>query len=70
MKVAASTEGVNVSAHFGRCPNFTLADIHDGRIVTRVASLYADRGPARDTARINQNATMMITSISIQGGKE
>jgi predicted Fe-Mo cluster-binding NifX family protein len=35
MKVAISTEGMNVSAHFGRCPSFTLADIHDGRIVTQ-----------------------------------
>jgi predicted Fe-Mo cluster-binding NifX family protein len=27
MRVALSTEGANVSAHFGRCPSFTIVDI-------------------------------------------
>jgi predicted Fe-Mo cluster-binding NifX family protein len=35
MKIAISTEGEYVSAHFGRCPHFTLADIRDGRIVVK-----------------------------------
>jgi predicted Fe-Mo cluster-binding NifX family protein len=33
MKVAISTDGDYVSAHFGRCPTFTLVDI-DGSIVS------------------------------------
>jgi len=33
MKVAISTEGKNVSAHFGRCPVFTILDIEEGKIV-------------------------------------
>jgi hypothetical protein len=32
MKVAISTDGDYVSAHFGRCPAFTLVDI-DGNMV-------------------------------------
>jgi predicted Fe-Mo cluster-binding NifX family protein len=35
MKVAISTDGNYVSAHFGRCPHFTIADIQDNTIVTR-----------------------------------
>lgn len=35
MKVAISTDGNNVSPHFGRCPGFTLADISNGRITAR-----------------------------------
>ncbi len=32
MRVAISTDGDFVSAHFGRCPSFTLIDIENGRI--------------------------------------
>jgi len=35
MKVAISTDGEYVSAHFGRCPNFTIADIQNNRVVTK-----------------------------------
>ncbi len=36
MKIAISTDGDYVSAHFGRCPSFTIAEIEEGRVVTRV----------------------------------
>jgi len=32
MRVAISTDGDFVSAHFGRCPSFTIADIENGEI--------------------------------------
>jgi len=35
MKVAISTENGYVSAHFGRCPAYTLVEIQNGRIVAR-----------------------------------
>jgi predicted Fe-Mo cluster-binding NifX family protein len=35
MKIAISTEEGSVSAHFGRCPSYTLADIQDGKVVER-----------------------------------
>ena len=35
MRVAISTEGEYVSAHFGRCPCFTLVDIESGKVITR-----------------------------------
>jgi len=35
MKIAVATEGGHVSAHFGRCPVYTIADVRDGRIVSR-----------------------------------
>jgi predicted Fe-Mo cluster-binding NifX family protein len=31
MKVAISTDGAFVSAHFGRCPSFTLVEIEGGK---------------------------------------
>lgn len=35
MKIAISTDGGSVSAHFGRCPSYTIAEIVDGRIVAK-----------------------------------
>lgn len=35
MRIAISTDGGAVSAHFGRCPSYTLIDIENGRIVER-----------------------------------
>lgn len=33
MKVAISTDGEQVSAHFGRCPSFTIAEIDNNEII-------------------------------------
>ena len=33
MRAAIATDGNDVSAHFGRCPAYTLVDIEGGRIV-------------------------------------
>ncbi|MBN2008707.1 NifB/NifX family molybdenum-iron cluster-binding protein [candidate division KSB1 bacterium] len=35
MKVAISTDNSYVSAHFGRCPQFTILDIQNGQIVNK-----------------------------------
>jgi predicted Fe-Mo cluster-binding NifX family protein len=35
VKIAISTEGGSVSAHFGRCPSYTIVDIRDGKVVGR-----------------------------------
>jgi len=35
MKVAISTDGQNVSPHFGRCPSFTILEIKDGKLINK-----------------------------------
>ena len=35
MKIAISTDGSIVSAHFGRCPAFTIIDIEDRKLTSR-----------------------------------
>lgn len=35
MKVAISTDNGYVSAHFGRCPEFTILEIEDGKVTKR-----------------------------------
>jgi predicted Fe-Mo cluster-binding NifX family protein len=35
MRIAISTEGNEVSPHFGRCPAFTIVEVADGKVVGR-----------------------------------
>jgi predicted Fe-Mo cluster-binding NifX family protein len=35
MKIAISTEGTQVAAHFGRCPEYTIAEIENGKVIKR-----------------------------------
>jgi predicted Fe-Mo cluster-binding NifX family protein len=35
MKLAIATDQGNVSAHFGRCPTYTLVEISDGKVTSR-----------------------------------
>lgn len=35
MKIAISTDGQNVSPHFGRCPAFTILEIKDGKLINK-----------------------------------
>lgn len=35
MKTAISTDNGNVSAHFGRCPEFTILEIDNGQIINK-----------------------------------
>jgi len=37
LKVAISTDSEFVSPHFGRCPEFTILDIEDGKVKKREA---------------------------------
>lgn len=36
MKIAIATDNNSVSAHFGRCPFYTIFDIEEGEIVNRI----------------------------------
>ncbi len=35
MKIAISTDGENVSSHFGRCPSFTIVEIENGELLSK-----------------------------------
>ena len=35
MKIAVSTDNGDVSEHFGRCPQFTIADVSDGKVTKK-----------------------------------
>lgn len=36
MRIAISTDANYVSAHFGRCPSFTLVDIEGNKVISKV----------------------------------
>jgi len=36
MKIAIATEGTNVSGHFGKCENFTIAEIENSNLISKV----------------------------------
>ena len=35
MKIAISTDGDFISSHFGRCPEYTILDIENGKVTKR-----------------------------------
>ncbi len=35
MRIAISTDGLNVASHFGRCPEYTIVDIDDGKVIKK-----------------------------------
>jgi predicted Fe-Mo cluster-binding NifX family protein len=35
MKVAISTDGIMVSPHFGRCPQFTIIEVRDNKLINK-----------------------------------
>ena len=45
MKVVISTDNDFVSAHFGRCPEFTIVEIDDGKITNRETILNPGHHP-------------------------
>lgn len=35
MKIAISTDGTEVSPHFGRCPQFTIIEVQDNKLIDK-----------------------------------
>jgi len=79
MRVAISTDGDFVSAHFGRCPSFTFVDIENGKVTkrTEVANpghqpgaipefLYQKGVNAIVAGGMGQRATLFFDEYNIQ----
>lgn len=45
MKIAISTENGAVSAHFGRCPQFTFIELQDGQVTSKETILNPGHHP-------------------------
>ena len=64
MRVAISTEGDFVSPHFGRCPEFTVIEIRDGKMVKREAI----KNPGHQPGFIPQFLHQMGVECIVTGG--
>jgi predicted Fe-Mo cluster-binding NifX family protein len=64
MRVAISTDGNNVAAHFGRCPSYTIVDIEDNKVVnTKIVE-----NPGHMPGAIPQLMNEMDVNVMIAGG--
>jgi predicted Fe-Mo cluster-binding NifX family protein len=64
MKVAIATESGYVSAHFGRCPAYTLVEIQDGHVVGREET----PNPGHQPGFLPQYLSARGVSVIIAGG--
>ncbi len=64
MRVAISTDSGTVSAHFGRCPSYTLLDIENGEIINRTEI----GNPGHATGAIPQFLSQNGVNVMIAGG--
>lgn len=64
MKLAISTDNGQVSEHFGRCPQFTIVDIEDGK-VTKKETI---ENPGHETGFLPKFFHEMGVEIVIAGG--
>ena len=79
MRVAISTDAGSVSAHFGRCPQYTLVDIESGNVLAReeitnpghqpgsIPRFLRDRGVECIVAGgMGRRATMLFDELGMQ----
>ena len=64
MRVAISTDGDFVSAHFGRCPHFTIVDIENVKVVKKETVA----NPGHSPGAIPQFLHQMGAEVIIAGG--
>ena len=64
MKIAISTDGEYVSAHFGRCPCFTIVEIEGGKVLSKEVL----ENPGHQPAFLPQYLSEKNVSCIIAGG--
>ncbi len=64
MKVAVSTDSGNVAEHFGRCPQFTIAEIENGKVVKKEVI----ENPGHTTGSLPRFFNEKEVSVVIAGG--
>ena len=62
MRVAISTDGEFVSAHFGRCPSFTLVDIENGKATRKEEVLNPGHEPGAIPVFLNEKGVNYIVA--------
>ncbi len=60
MRIAISTDGDYVSAHFGRCPSFTIIDIENGKTILKESLNNPGHEPGLIPRFLHQKGTECI----------
>lgn len=64
MKIAVATDGPVVAAHFGRCPEYTIFTVEDGKVVSKSVTT----NPGHEPGLLPQYLGRMGVSCIIAGG--
>jgi len=62
MRIAISTDGEFVSAHFGRCPSFTLVDVENGKVAKRIEVVNPGHQPGAIPQFLHQKGANCIVA--------
>ncbi|MFW5688145.1 MAG: NifB/NifX family molybdenum-iron cluster-binding protein [Spirochaetota bacterium] len=62
MRLAIATENGSVAAHFGRCPQYTLVDIEDGRETGRQVVANPGHEPGRIPAFLKEHGAAVVVA--------
>ena len=62
MRIAISTDGNFVSAHFGRCPSFTILEIQNDKVVSRTVIDNPGHHPGFLPQFLSQNGVNAIVA--------
>lgn len=62
MRVAISTDGEFVSAHFGRCPTFTLVDVENGKVAKKAEITNPGHQPGAIPQFLHQKGVSCIVA--------
>ena len=67
MKIAISTEGNEVSMHFGRCPSFTIVEIESGKLISKSSLDNPGHEPGAIPKFLNENGVNCIVAGGMGG---
>lgn len=64
IRIAISTDGDQVSPHFGRCASYTIVDLEDGKVVTKEVV----NNPGHEPGFLPQYLHKSGVSVIVAGG--
>lgn len=71
MKIAIATEEVNVSSHFGRCENFTIVEIENSKVKSRVnLNTVGNQHGLLPTFLLSQGVNVVIAGGMGEGARQ
>lgn len=62
MRYAIAAEGTQVAAHFGRCPEYLLVDIEDGKVTGRTVLVNPGHEPGLLPRLLAQNGVEVVVA--------